>query len=289
MASFSTSEFNPRAISVVLLDQAKRFWGWSLAVGIIGPLFGLASSFAPSSISLAPVVAPSILVVLAMVAEALQWRSDAVKDVAEALLRKLDLQDSFGWSISRREVSDLLAQNEGLSREFAAHLPKEAYFGSAEPPSVERALANLEESAWWSKHLAREIGNRCLLIVASLVVVAVVALVVSVEAVKEATATHAVETLHAVGNVVTASLTLVFSLGLTRLAVSYTNFSSNAEKIEAQASHTAAVPNVAEGEVVKLWQDYHLARATAPFIPTWFWKMKRDRLNAIWDARQKRL
>lgn len=279
--TLNSVNFAPRAISVVLLDRAKLFWGWSLALGVLGPLFGLASGFLP----LPPEAAPIVLVLLALLAEVLQWQSDTIKDVTETLLRMLDLHDAFGWSISEREMSNVLAQNEKLSQAFAAHAPNEAYFGSMEPPGTGRALANLAESAWWSKHLAREMGQRCLLIVACLVVAALIALVASVEAVRASTAAHAVEALHAIGNVVTATLTLVFSLGLTRLGVAYLVFSGKAEKVEERATQAAARPDNVDTEAVKLWQDYHLARITAPFIPTWYWRRRRPHLNMVWQRR----
>lgn len=284
MAEFLQAiDFDPRAVSKVLFDYAKRFWGWSLAYGILGPLFGLASGF----MTLAPAVAPLVLVVLAVLAEALQWRSDTLKDGAESLLRKLDLRDSFGWDVSRREMSDVEAQNMGLHQAFTENAPNEPYFASGES-GVRHALANLEESAWWSKHLAKQMGAWCLGFVVVLVLLAVLALVVSLEAVRASTAARAVETLHAVSNVVTSSLTLVFSLGLVRLAFAYLGFGGKAEAAEGQVRQALAQPDMKETEAVKLWQDYHLARATAPFIPTWFWRMKRDKLNAIWDNRTAR-
>lgn len=280
--SDAPAAIDPRAISVVMIGRAKRFWYLALACGVLGPLFGLGSSFT----SLPAMVAPITLVVFAVLAEVFQWRSDALKDVAESLLRKLDLLDSFGWPISSREMSDLEAQNEGLHGAFVSQAPKEAYFGSQRTAGVDRALANLEEAAWWSKHLASQVGLVCALVVAALVVAAFLALVISVEAVQATTAAHAAETLHGVGNVVTASLTLVFSLGLTRIAVAYYTFSGKAGTIESQVDLVASRTDHNETDAVKLWQDYHLARATAPFLPTWVWQMRRKSLNAIWDARK---
>ena len=276
-----TVNFDPRAISVVLLDSAKRFWGWSLALAVIGPLFGIAATLIPTP----PVVAPVVLVFLAIVAELLQWRSDAIKDGAESLLRALDLQDAFGWPISAREMSDLLAQYIGFHRAFAKNAPKEPYFGSGKQPGVGRALANLEETAWWSKCLSKDLGVWCALIVAVIVLLALTALVVSVEIIRASTAARTVETLHAVGNVVTAALALVFSLGLIRLSYAYIVFGGKAAAIEDRVERQSTDGAEAERKAVMLWQDYHLARATAPFLPTWFWKMKRDKLNMIWEDR----
>ena len=281
----SPQDFNVRAVSIVLLNQAKRLWGLSLICAILGPVLGLLSTL----ITLPPIAAPIALVALAISAEAFQWRSDALKDAGEALLRKLDMREAFGWLISPKELSDLLAQNSGLHQAITNHSSQEAYFESKESLGTVRALANLEESAWWSKHLSRELGLRCLLIVSALIIVVLSVLIASVEAVQESTAAQTVQMLHTVGNVVTAALALVFSLDLTRLGLSYYQFSSKAAPIEAEAGLLASHPSLDIQEqnilAVNLWQDYHIARATAPFVPTWFWKRRRTSLNAIWAER----
>lgn len=135
---------------------------------VVGPLFGIAATLIP----MPPVVAPVILVLLAIVAELLQWRSDAIKDGAECLLRALHLLDPFGWPRPSREMFDLESQNAGLYGAFVSQAPKKAYFGSKEPAGVDRVLANLEESAWWSKPLVSQMGLICALVVAALVVAA---------------------------------------------------------------------------------------------------------------------
>jgi hypothetical protein len=35
-------------------------------------------------------------------------------------------------------------------------------------------------------------------------------------------------------------------------------------------------------DVLKLWQDYQLARASAPIVPTWIWKKREKKLNKLW-------
>ena len=69
------------------------------------------------------------------------------------------------------------------------------------------------------------------------------------------TAAHAVESIHAVGNVVTASLTMVFSLGLICLAYAHIFFSGKAEAIETRIGQAPADRERRLREAVKLWQD----------------------------------
>ncbi len=137
----------------------------------------------------------------------LLWRRDVTKDVAEKLLRKLDLKDSFGWELSKAEMSDLLAD---VPRKLAGVLPVEGlgeeYFASNRPAGARRSMENLEESAWWSKHLSKRMSLYCLVIALILFCVPTLVLLVVIKAIENADA------LSVVARVVVSVFTLVFSL-----------------------------------------------------------------------------
>ena len=101
--------------------------------------------------------ASSIVVfVLAVLSEVFTWQSDKNKADAEALRRKLDYEDSLGWEISGAELSDFLARAPQKIRDSIDDEKQENYFASKDMAGTKRALKNVQESAWWSKHLAEK-------------------------------------------------------------------------------------------------------------------------------------
>ncbi len=224
----------------------------------------------------------AVLTVAALVLSAASWallrRRDVAKGSAEALLRKLDLKDSFGWGLSRAEISDLLAE---LPRRVAKALPLESlgeeYFASGQPEGALRSMENLEESAWWSKHLSRCLSTYCFYCAALLVCVPVLVVLVSAQAVDDAS------TLSRLAQVVVSLLTLVFTLDVIGVALSYWSFRGQAERAEGRARDLVSGGSVDEVTAIKTIQEYHVARAAAPMIPTFVWELHRERLNELWD------
>lgn len=266
---------NPRALSTTLFDRSKRFWGLALLcqAGVFGG--GLSLIWVQDELWRA------LLTVVALVLSAASWallrRRDAAKGSAEALLRKLDLKGSFGWELSRVETSDLLAE---LPRRVAKSLPPESlgekYFASGRPKGPRRSMENLEESAWWSKHLSRYMSVYCFACAAVLLCVPVLILLVGAQAVVD------VSTLSRLAQVVISVLTLVFALDVVGLALSYWDFRGQAERAEARARYLLSGGSADEVTAIKTIQEYHLARAAAPMIPTFVWKLHRAPLNELW-------
>lgn len=218
-------------------------------------------------------LAPFLVAVLAGAAELVMWRSDYLKGEAESIHRKLDFEDSFGWPVSEHELRDLWARlKDGRA------LPREGnYFASKSDPGTERALQNLRESCWWSKHLSRSMAWMTLMGILLLILGCFIILLVAVASVPD------LKTAADIVRIVTSSLMLLFSFGLLRLWFGYYNFGSKAERIEGLAiSLQKADKAPDQHEVVKLWNDYHLSRASAPVLPTWLWNNQQVRLNALW-------
>ena len=104
--------------------------------------------------------------------------------------------------------------------------------------------------------------------------ISVILLVASVNAI------HNPQKLANVGRVVTSVILLIFSLGLVRYSVGYFNFATSAGRIE-ESVKTLAKP-VEHSAILKLWQDYQLARASSPMLPSWLWKVREKKLNKLW-------
>ena len=94
---------------------------------------------------------------------------------------------------------------------------------------------------------------------------------------------HDADTLSVVAQLVVSVFTLVFALDAVGAALSYREFRGKAERAEARARDLLSSGPVDEIAAVKIMQEYHVARATAPLIPTSVWRLHRGRLDELWD------
>jgi hypothetical protein len=266
-------ERNPRSLCQAYFSLAKRRARYAFFCKVLIFVVGILAILIPK---IAPIT-PLFVLVLAIAAEFLSWQSDTYKGKAEAWLRKLDGLDSFDWEISNAELSDLLVQSpikiDSLVMEEAL---QQAYFASQETQGTQRALENLQESAWWSKHLAERMWQYYAIATSLLFILSLIILLVSIYIFDD------MKILSSVGRIITSTLILVVSLNLSRSILNYHSFSLKSGKIEAAADSLLKSQVRQESEVIKLWNEYHLARSSAPIIPTWLWNRMRDRLNAAW-------
>ena len=113
----------------------------------------------------------------------------------------LEALNSFGWEISNREMSDLIARCSGsVKKRVKREVTEEPYFASKEEPGPKRAVENVMESAWWSKHLSESMFWTCSVIIGCAIAGSLVALVISILAITD----H--NTLGSVARIVTAVL-----------------------------------------------------------------------------------
>lgn len=268
-----TLKHDPRKLCNAYFKLAKRLWGTALfcklAIILAGALIVWLSVFAKA--------VPFIAFLLAIFAEWLTWRSDKAKGVAESLLRKLDFRDSIGWEISKAEVSDILART---SAKIRSNIPPEDqqgnYFASRDVEGTTRTLKNIQESAWWSKHLAEKMGQYAFALTVISVIGSLFILIVSISSAMNS------EVLSSIGRVVTSVLMLVLSLGLIRLTLGYYAFSRKAQRAEERAGECLK-HGCGDLDAVKLYNEYHLDRASAPLIPDWAWKLNQEHLNELWS------
>jgi hypothetical protein len=265
----SSSSPSPFALAEALDHCAKWWWGSSLIAKVGGFLIGASIGFLP------PEPVPFIVAALTLVSELCLYRSDAIKSTAQQFRRKLDLQDGLGWQIPNTDLSDLKVQCSSRVKHRARTRPTEPYFASTEPAGPIRALKNVSESAWWTKHLSRSMAVICRNTVIGGSFVSFVSLIVTLEA--ASTHTSRVN----VARIVTNLLMLFLSLGLIKLAIGYNSLNKSSASSEA-AAERALQTTPEELAAFKVMYDYHLNRAVGPLIPTWIWKMHRDELNHTW-------
>jgi hypothetical protein len=264
---------NPKLLRNELFAACKWWIGLSLLTKILVFAVGALSVW----YSLVPDVAPYAVGTLMILGELAMWKSDHLRGIAEALHRKLDHENSFGWQITQAEISDVLARtNCDLDRLSEDKETGSNFFASRREPGTERAAANLQESAWWSKHLAESMWLRCIALVVALIGISVVLLILSLNAVSNPLV------MGKIGRIVTSVILLIFSLGLLRFTVGYFKFGKASESVEEAAKALASRVPVDQIAILKLWQEYQLARASAPILPTWIWRKHEKKLNELW-------
>lgn len=269
---------DPRKLLDALFVRTKAWWGAALLCKVGVVLLGALNIFVFPGVRYGSLV----LTLFYITSELCQWRSDSFKGSAQSLQRKVDFRNSFGWEISGAEMSDLLMDTPAkIWRRIPPPVARDDYFASEEAPGVTRAIENLQESAWWSKYIAKRMGHVCLGATITLVAVSVATLVVSIDAIENR------DVLSSIGRVVTSVLMLVFSLGLVRLTIGYYSFSRKAAQSE-QRTFALFGSGCDEVEAIKAWHEYQTARAAAPLLPSWVWRLMQKDLNLLWKEYRRR-
>jgi hypothetical protein len=260
-------------LSQAYFEYAKRWWWLSLTCKFFVFIIGLVSAL----LVIFPIYTPFLAAILEIVSEVCLWRSDAVKDFSEELRRKLDTRDSFGWPISSTELSDLFIKTPANLRQLA---PRETqgqnYFASRTPFGPKKALENIQESAWWSKHLSKKMFQYCLVTSLTLLVIILGTLIICIQTISSR------DSLINIGRIVTSTLMLFFILGLYRRIIGYYEFSQKASQIESRIENLLNTQNVSESDAIKIVHEYQLARFSSPLIPSFIWKQMRGELNLMW-------
>lgn len=269
--------YNPWSLCQSLDDNAKFWWGVAISSKVVGFFVGVLAVVLnwPSK----PM--PFVLAALALLSEAFSYRSDSVRGQAQALRRKLDLKDGLGWELSNAELSDLIVRCPASVKEKTRiGSSGGAYFASEELPGPRRAMENVSESAWWSKHLSEKMFMLCLMALVVSTVGVVFALVVAIQA---ASGPAPLDMLSNVARVATAILMFLISLGVFKLATGYFGLSKKAARVEESAERLLKSGATIElADALSLVGEYHVARACAPIIPTWVWKLNQHELNGVW-------
>lgn len=270
----SNLKHDPRTLSQAYFELSKRWMIAAISSKILIFAFGTLTIFLP----IIPGYAPLIITIVSIASVLFAWRSDTIKGTAETLLRKLDYWNSFGWAMSKAELSDILMRCPSNLYKLAPNeILGEEYFASKEAIGAKRAMENIQESAWWSKHLSERMGQYCFAAACILIAVLFAVLLLSVQTVGTS------HTLANTGRVVTSALMLVFSLGLFRFVVGYYAFSRKAAQVDERIENLIKLQTFDDTEAIKVVQEYHIARASAPLIPSWVWKQMRDELNEMWE------
>ncbi len=277
MSSPTLDRENGEPISIRLLTaaqfkEAKRWWFWAnvsrLAVVII-TIISLLWKEWPDWIWLLPA---GLTVTLSL----FQWRADILQGKAETIKRKLEFQDGLGWKISEQEEADLILEVSNTVKKAGYGTEDSPYFDSHKVVSARRAVENLNQSAWYTKHLARKMSGFLFVLSAISLGLFVLTLVVFHSLPFQRWETT-------VGRILVTVVALLVAYGYLRLCFQYRSFSSQAEKANESASRLLELESLTEIQVIRLLHEYQIARAIAPLIPDWLWRRNKTELNNLWE------
>ena len=207
------------------------------------------------------------------------WRSEAIKDKAEATLRKLDMYNGLGWGITAREISNLKAMASLKEKQAAQSDKAQDYFASKEPPGPLRLVENMEQSAWYTWHQSRRMAMYVRILSAIIFAASMITLYFLVQNSANQTVTTSI------ADTVIVVVTFLFSVGLIRLAFDYNTLFLEAEKIERQANQLRQGSDISEIDAIKLAHEYQIIRVRAPILPNWLWRIMGPELDDLWERR----
>lgn len=264
-----------------LFDLAKKRWCWAIVSKFLAALLGALALFVDIPIG---VVALAILL-LTVLSEMCGYFSDAAKSQAQRLHDKLDFQDSLSMEIKSYERRDIIVKVPShIAAKAKSDKPLDPYFAATDEDVIKRALKNLEESSWWTEHLAGTTRTYLCWMSVVLVLLCLFYLLAMLffpySAANPASQAKALTTEARLG---VALLSLLPSLGVIKLITGYHSLSLSAGEITKKALAMQSKAKTTREEVGKLWLEYHAKRAAAPMVPGWVYRFNQKRLNELWN------
>ncbi len=271
-SSESEEPVNVRLLTAAQFNEAKRWWFGANMSRLLVIIVTVVSLLWKRWLGWIWVLAAILTVIHSL----LQWRADILRGKAEAMKRKLEFQDGLGWKISEQEKADLILEVSNTVKKAGFGTEDSTYFDSREDVSARRAVENLNQSAWYTKHLARKMSGFLFTLSAISLGLFVLTLVVfhSLPFQRwEAT----------VGRILVTVVALLIAYGYLRIGFQYRSLSSQAENANESASRLLDLETLTEIQAIRILHEYQIARAMAPLIPDWLWKREKTELNRLWE------
>lgn len=263
------------ALSRAEFEEAKeqfhrRYWAHGIAL-----VAGVIALFVPAPTAY-------LLAVVALIAESAAWwfryQGNNLQGIAEEGKRQALLIDAFGGVQEHFEVADIRRRISTGAYKKAAGFEDPDYYASKEPQGPARLRDNLQESAFWSKHLyaaaSRRASRNFALLLLAVLLLALVALPLTS------------------GNI---------PLAIARTLVVFLEFLAASDELgralswKAAATQVEAVDRRLEGidvcsgvPTLSVFADYSVATAAAPPIPSDVNRKEGERLNCLWAERTSR-
>lgn len=270
-----------KGLATAQFKIAKRYFFYVNICRLIVLLTNVGMIFSNAEVlNILSIVSPTLAVISVLI----QIRVDRFKSSAEALLRQYEEYEGLGWPVSRNAVSDIMVGlSENLRDEASVSNISQPYFASQAPKSIRRIMENLEESAWWTKHLSSKMATYSLLFVFIMLISSFFALVITL---------HSATNQPFERNVARAMVSVIaflFTGGMIKLWLDYRQLNRQAnrtEDIACQLLDSAEEPNLVDA--ARVLNEYHIARASSPLIPDWVFKQSRSNLDDMWKKYRSR-
>ena len=253
------------ALAQVLFSSAKLRWGWAVwtsysAVGIVPVAFLLDGEKWPALVAAA---------VVSLVAAALRWWSEAVRGDADRLHRMHDISVSLGQLPDREVVADVEARRSRLTASVGTvGPPQSGYFEATDTPSPHLLVVNMRESSWWTAQLA-DTAKRIVYVTTSVASVVPFCLLVLADSVL----------LRAYG----ITICVVVLMDMFHLGVSYGRLSTACNSAFSEFGALAKDDALSERHALLAATNYHFIRRGGPLVPDWLWRIRRKKLNTVWE------
>lgn len=264
-----------------LVNQAydKAKWWAGSVIGLQATLFvaGIVAIFFTEF----TLTYPWIALPLTLVGAWMSGRAAKFKGMAERAKRQHEYLAGFGVAPSRGMLADLrVSLARELPEETDRLLRQGITYSSGKPHGAARVLENLCESGWFTKHLADWCACALRALFLGSVGIAVALLLLS------ATSLSGTPVGIVAARFVAATLIFLISIGTLRSWLAYAALSQKAGDVDAEAGRLLAAGKLDAFEAQRLLAEYQLARASAPLVPTWVWRLRRDTLNKNWELKR---
>ncbi len=260
------------ALSRAEFEEAKVWFRRRYYAHAVTLVFGLIALFAPPPFAY-------ILAVGALISEGAAWwlryQGGGLQSTAEEGKRQALLIDAFGGVQEPFEVADLRHRFSRGAYKRASDFEDPTYYASVEAPGPARLRDNLQESAFWSKHLyaaaARRAFGNFIGLFLSVLLVALLALPLA-----------AGNASLAIARALVVFLGVVSAVDELGRALSW---STAASQVEAADRRLQQLDVTTVTPTLSVFADYSVATATVPPIPSGVHKREGEQLNRLWAER----
>lgn len=264
------------ALSRAETEEAKRFFQLRLYAHAATLVLGVPAIFVSGA-------AAYVLALAALISEAVAWTLRRLgsqrQEQGEKGRRRALLMQAYGDTQEPLDVTDLRHGFSDRAERAAPDHEDLSYWSTTAPVGPKRLVGQLQESAFYSKHLYCAAAKDATKVSVALGVVAVALLFAAV-------LVGSGEVRLAVARTVVVFLAFLITVdGVTR-ALAWGGAAQQASDVDRRLERCD--PDGSEA-VLAIWGDYGVATATAPPIPTPVYRKHKDRLEREWADRRTRV
>jgi hypothetical protein len=208
----------------------------------------------------------------------LKHRSSSHYASAEEIRRIAVLKDGLGIEPSELEKADIVSRCGASPPPGRMHFGK--YFASEKPAGTARLLEDIEESAFWTNHIASATSKAAfaLVVVGSAIsVFAIIGLI---------TAGASSDTLKITAEAVVVTLGFVVTGEFLVLSLDYRALSERAARKVTSSSAQLSSGATNREAAILLFGEYNCALAGSAPLPTFMYSVLHRKLNTAWAARR---